>query len=535
MIHIQNVSFTYEQADTPSLKNINLSVKTGECVLLCGKSGCGKTTLIRLLCGMLPDFYNGVFTGSVSVKGIDPVTAPMYEIAKTVGTVFQNPRTQFYTVNTTSEIAFGCENFGMEPKLIQDRVYETADALHINSLLDRNIFQLSGGEKQKIAFASIYAVNPDIYALDEPSSNLDNHAINELRSMLQFLKAHGKTIVIAEHRIRYLKELADRAVYMKEGQIEKEYTMQELDSMSIAERMETGIRPVSLGGFSSIIKEQSESSGDIGGNASINNPDASVGVCCSHKVVAVGFNTLCYDAERCRGTAGIKLSARIQMKDVCFSYTKYKGQPSLTIPEACFPAGTVIAVTGNNGAGKSTLVSVVGGLLKNKKGTVKLNGNIQSAKERLFVSYMVMQEVNHQLFTDSVKEEIVLGVKNPDEEALHAVLTKMDIERLKDRHPMTLSGGQKQRVAIAAAVFCKKKILIFDEPTSGLDFFHMMQTAELIKTLKADDTYIFVITHDYELIVAACDIAVEVKNGRIESQYVLDTKGIQQLQNSMFS
>ena len=493
MIHIQNVSFTYEQADTPSLKNINLSVKTGECVLLCGKSGCGKTTLIRLLCGMLPDFYNGAFTGSVSVKGIDPVTAPMYEIAKTVGTVFQNPRTQFYTVNTTSEIAFGCENFGMEPKLIRDRVYETADALHINSLLDRNIFQLSGGEKQKIAFASIYAVNPDIYVLDEPSSNLDNHAINELRSMLQFLKAHGKTIVIAEHRIRYLKELADRAVYMKDGQIEKEYTIQELDSMSIAERMETGIRPVSLGGFSSIIKEQSESSGDIGGNTSI------------------------------------------QMKDVSFSYTKYKGQPSLTIPEACFPAGTVIAVTGNNGAGKSTLVSVVVGLLKNKKGTVKLNGNIQSAKERLFVSYMVMQEVNHQLFTDSVKEEIVLGVKNPDEEALNAVLTKMDIERLKDRHPMTLSGGQKQRVAIAAAVFCKKKILIFDEPTSGLDFFHMMQTAELIKTLKADDTYIFVITHDYELIAAACDIAVEVKNGRIESQYVLDTKGIQQLQNSMFS
>lgn len=493
MIHIQNVSFTYEQADTPSLKNINLSVKTGECVLLCGKSGCGKTTLIRLLCGMLPDFYNGVFTGSVSVKGIDPVTAPMYEIAKTVGTVFQNPRTQFYTVNTTSEIAFGCENFGMEPKLIRDRVYETADALHINSLLDRNIFQLSGGEKQKIAFASIYAVNPDIYVLDEPSSNLDNHAINELRSMLQFLKAHGKTIVIAEHRIRYLKELADRAVYMKEGQIEKEYTMQELDSMSIAERMETGIRPVSLGGFSSIIKEQGESSGDIGADASI------------------------------------------QMKDVCFSYTKYKGQPSLTIPEACFPAGTVIAVTGNNGAGKSTLVSMIGGLLKNKKGTIRINGNIQSAKERLFVSYMVMQEVNHQLFTDSVKEEIVLGVKNPDEEALHTVLTKMDIERLKDRHPMTLSGGQKQRVAIAAAVFCKKKILIFDEPTSGLDFFHMMQTAELIKTLKADDTYIFVITHDYELIAAACDIAVEVKNGRIESQYVLNTSGFERLQNTMFS
>jgi len=260
MINIQNVSFSYEQADAPSLKNISLSIKAGECVLLCGKSGCGKTTLIRLLCGMLPDFYNGAFSGSVSVKGIDPVSAPMYEIAKTVGTVFQNPRTQFYTVNTTSEIAFGCENLGMEPKAIRKRVDDTADALHIRTLLDRNIFQLSGGEKQKIAFASIYAVHPDIYVLDEPSSNLDNHAIGELQAILHLLKAQGKTIVIAEHRMWYLKELADCALYMKDGKIEKEYTMRELDSMSIAERMETGIRPVSLYDFFPIIKEQSESS-----------------------------------------------------------------------------------------------------------------------------------------------------------------------------------------------------------------------------------------------------------------------------------
>ena len=487
MIRIQNVSFTYEQADAPSLKNINLSIKAGECVLLCGKSGCGKTTLVRLLCGMLPDFYNGVFSGSVSVKGIDPVNAPMYEIAKTVGTVFQNPRTQFYTVNTTSEIAFGCATLGMEPKAIRKRVDDTADALHIKTLLDRNIFQLSGGEKQKIAFASIYAVNPDIYVLDEPSSNLDNHAIGELRSMLQFLKAQGKTIIIAEHRMWYLKELADRVLYMKDGKIEKEYTMRELDSMSVAERMETGIRPVSLYDFFPIIKEQIERSGDIRGNASI------------------------------------------QMKNVYFSYKKYEGKSSLAVADACFPSGAIIAVIGNNGAGKSTLASVIAGLLKNKKGALTVNGTIQSAKERLSMSYMVMQEVNHQLFTDSVKEEIVLGIKNPDEAALNTVLKKMDIGHLKDRHPMTLSGGQKQRVAIAAAVFCKKKILIFDEPTSGLDFFHMVQTAELIKTLKADDTYIFVITHDYEFIVTACDIVVEVKNGGIEAQYPLDAQGFHRL------
>lgn len=309
--------------------------------------------------------------------------------------------------------------------------------------------------------------------------------------MLNILKAQGKTIVIAEHRMWYLKELADRVLYIKDGKIEKEYTMRELDSMSIAERMETGIRPVSLYDFFPIIKEQSESSDDIRANASI------------------------------------------QMKNVYFSYKKYERKSSLAVPEVCFSSGTVIAVIGNNGAGKSTLVSVIAGLLKNEKGVISVNGTIQSAKERLSMSYMVMQEVNHQLFTDSVKEEIVLGIKNPDTAALNTVLNKMDIEPLKDRHPMTLSGGQKQRVAIAAAIFCKKKILIFDEPTSGLDFFHMTQTAELIKTLKADDTYIFVITHDYEFIVTACDIVVEVKNGGIEAQYPLDVQGLHRLRNGM--
>ncbi len=478
MIKIENVSFAYERAESQSLTNFSLSVRTGECVLLCGKSGCGKTTVTRLLNGMIPDFYQGEISGEIRVNGIDPISCSMYELSKCVGTVFQNPRTQFYTVNTTSEIAFGCENHGMEPEKIRKRVMRTADELNMAELLNRNIFQLSGGEKQKIAFAGIYALNPDIYVLDEPSSNLDCFAIRELRAILEHLKRRGKTIILAEHRTWYLKDLVDRALYMEQGKIVREYSMAEIAALSLQERLETGIRPVFLSDFPLPEKEC---------------------VLPTQKVI---------------------------MQDVCFSYKK---QAALEVLEAMFPSGRITAVVGRNGAGKSTFVSVLCGILKNKKGSISLNGEKLSCKTRLSMSYMVMQEVNHQLFTDSVEEEVTLGVGEFSEGRLEEALSQMDILELKDRHPMTLSGGQKQRVAVAAAMFCGKRILIFDEPTSGLDFAHMIQTAELLKKIKSQDVFIFVITHDYEFILSACDDVIHIDSGKISGQYKLDKAGIESL------
>ena len=153
--------------------------------------------MTRLLNGMIPNFYEGNLQGTVLLDGKNLFDLPMYEISKQVGSVFQNPRTQFYTVNTTSEIAFGCENLGMEPEKIASRVKQTAEDLEIEHLLDRNIFNLSGGEKQIIAFASVCTMSPQVYVLDEPSSNLDIHAIEKVRKILSLLKQQGKTIIIA--------------------------------------------------------------------------------------------------------------------------------------------------------------------------------------------------------------------------------------------------------------------------------------------------------------------------------------------------
>lgn len=173
MIELKNITFSYERREQGGLRNINLTVKNGECILLCGRSGCGKTTITRFVNGLIPRFYDGELTGQVVIDGKDIADLTMYEISEKVGSVFQNPRTQFFNTDSDSEIAFGLENQGMPTEELRQRVETTAADLEIQSLRNRSLHALSGGEKQKVAFASVYAMNPDIYLLDEPSSNLD--------------------------------------------------------------------------------------------------------------------------------------------------------------------------------------------------------------------------------------------------------------------------------------------------------------------------------------------------------------------------
>lgn len=478
MIEIQNVSFRHLEADNWSVKNLSLTIPDGQCVLLCGSSGSGKTTVTRLINGLIPHYYEGELEGRTLVNGVDVSNAELYETAKQVGSVFQNPRSQFFCVDTTSEIAFGCENMGMAEDEILNRVDRAAREIRCCHLLDRSIFELSGGEKQKIACASVSALQPKVIVLDEPTSNLDMDAIEDLRRIILNWKAQGKTVIIAEHRLYWLTGLCDRVVYMKDGCVERDIPMSTFLEYSQEQIRMLGLRPVRLDD----IKTQSEWIGE---------------------------------------------KEHLILRNFTFSYDQ---EEAIRIPELTLPADGIIAVVGHNGAGKTTFSRCLCGLEKKFKGSVIMDGKILRRKDLLKTCYMVMQDVNHQLFCDSVEEEIQLGMAEENMEKVPRLLQELDLQELSQRHPMSLSGGQKQRVAIASAILANKSILVFDEPTSGLDHLHMEQTAKMITSLRGKRT-VFIVTHDLELVAQCCTHILHIQEGQAAAVYRADNAGIRRVRD----
>ena len=455
---IEFIDVNYRVADYVILTGINLKIHKGECLLLAGESGSGKTTLTKLINGLIPHFYsNGQLDGGVSIQGEKVAEMEIYRLAEKIGSVFQNPKSQFFYTDSSAEIAFGLENRGVSSEKIRQRIQVAANELGIENLLGRNIFKLSGGEKQIIAFASAYATEPEIYVLDEPSSNLDNTSVERLKELLHYIKAKGKTVIIAEHRLSYLRYAIDRVVYLKGGRIMQEFTAAQFLALSERKRISMGLRT---------LKET---------RITIPECTAVRGELCIERIIS------CYTK-----------------REICFGAS----------------SGDVIGIVGKNGVGKTTLCKIICGLLKEQSGTVSYQGKKLTRRQRQRLCAMVMQDVNHQLFTDSVVDECELAAPDASKEKIDKLLQGFDLLPYKDVHPAVLSGGQRQRLAVCQAVLSEKKVVIFDEPTSGLDYTHMMQTGEIIQKLSHEGYIVLVITHDYEFLNLVCHSMIQLDGRR---------------------
>ena len=446
MLTLDNLSMFYEQ-DKKILDDINLIVADGECVLLTGESGSGKSSIINSINGLAFEYENAKFSGSIKVDNKDLKGMELYEISLMISSVFQNPKTHFFNVDTTLELLFYLENIGLDRKEMESRMEDMLKLFPIKHLLGRSIFDLSGGEKQILCVAACYISGCKIIVLDEPSSNLDDTYIDILKEMLHILKNKGITLIIAEHRIYYLTDLADRIILVRKGELFKELTKDEL----LNSEKQLGLRSA----IKTVLKAQNKSVGND-----------------------------------------------LNIKKLEYNFKDGSG---LKIEDISFGLGNIYGITGKNGCGKSTFIRVMTGLDDKGKSEITFNGKILNKKDRLKNSSLVMQDVNHQLFTDSVEEEIKLGVKDLSQDRLDKVLFGLELTELKDRHPMSLSGGQKQRVAIASVLCKNSRFIFFDEPTSGMDYKNMIRISKLIKEMSIKDNIIFIVSHDNEFLNETAD------------------------------
>ena len=454
MVEIENLSLSYGN-NKEVLKNISLNIEKGECVLLTGKSGSGKSSIINSINGLAVRYDGASIDGSIRIGNKDIKNLKLYEISMLVSSVFQNPKTHFFNVNTTLELLFYLENIGLSRYEMDKRLTEMLNLFPIEHLLNRDIFKLSGGEKQILCIAASYISGTEIIVLDEPSSNLDEENIKVIKEMLVQLKDKGKTLIISEHRIFYLMDIIDKIFLIKDGEIQSEYTKIDFMKFSTKKLNELGLR----------------------------------------------------DKIKTKLTVPeIKNSGNFNVKNIEFKFNGVDNK--LLLKNISFEMGKIYGIVVTNGLGKSTLLRCLIGCERKSKDEIYLDGKRLSKTDRIKISSLVMQDVNHQLFTDSVMSEVSLGIKNVEISYVEDILKKLDLYELKDCHPMSLSGGQKQRVAIASVLYKNSKLLFFDEPTSGMDYYNMMNISHLINECKSNEKIIFIVSHDQEFLNSIADYIV---------------------------
>lgn len=454
MIKFENVSFTYEDSDKKALEDISFEINKGELVLITGASGSGKSTIYKCINGLIPHIYDGELLGNIFIDDKNTKDCENYELCKIIGSVSQNPRGQFFTDNTTSELAFTLENLGYEVKEIVKKIENISNFFDISNILNKNVLEISGGEKQKISIACVSILDAKTLIFDEPSANLDYLGIELLKEIFLKLKKSGYTIVVVEHRIFYLKEIFDRLIHINKGKL-----IVNLDRKDALNYSAEDLRSL--------------------------NP----------------FDRELTMINKCSREEKILEIRNLKFKDIIkdISFDVYRGE--------------IVGLVGKNGVGKSTISKLISGIYN------KTSGKISSKS----LPFVLMQDVDYQLFSESVFSEFFLSKKDLTDDEVLEILKFINLYEKRNCHPFSLSGGEKQRLLMGICAKSDSDILILDEPTSGLDFNNMTIISDIIKKL-AKDKAIILISHDYELLSRVVDRVIFLENGKITEDFILKEK-----------
>lgn len=457
MLTIRNAYLSYPDRKIV-LKKLNLNIKTGECVVLTGISGSGKSSILNLINGLATRYDNCKISGEVLFQHHDIVKLELYQIAQLIASVFQNPKTSFFNVNTTMELLFFLENNGVPRQEMQKRLSDLLNLFPIANLLNRNIFELSGGERQILSIATAYISGVQCVLLDEPSANLDSKYIKIVAKMLAILKKRGVTLLVAEHRLYYLMDVADRVLVVANGTISQEYSISKFKQLSEKKLYAMGLRT-------------------------------------RQEVQLKPFSPM--------------TSGEFYIKSL---YKKLINHQILKIRDLSLKKGNIYGVVGLNGSGKTSLIKALLGVDKKCQVAIYLDDKLLSTRQRIKLSSWVMQDVNNQLFTDSVMAEIKLGIGNISVDKINQVIKKLKLSSLLDRHPLSLSVGQKQRVAIASTILSQKTLLYFDEPTSGMDYLNMIAISKLLRDSSTNNNIIIIVSHDVEFLNQTVDHVIKLSS-----------------------
>ncbi len=504
LLENQDITYYYPGSTKPSLCNINLKIREGEFLLVVGGSGSGKSSLARLIAGLIPEFYGGRLQGKLFFQGKELRGDERHLLNSHVGIVFQDPEKQLVMTSVEAEIAFGLENLGLPQQEMFRRVAEVMTFLNLTSLKDEFTTNLSGGEKQKVALASVLAMQPRILVLDEPTSQLDPVAAGEFLDLVEYLnKELGYTVVLIEQRLERCYHLADRAVVMEQGEIR--YDGSPADAAHWQVKHHFPFIPPVAKFFASLnnaavpltVRDgRRELHKYFPDDPSVENPKRSV------QLSPVNNKTTAVEAKN-------------------LWYTYPGGREVIRGQSLCVREGEFVVILGANAAGKTTLLKLLAGILKPDRGCVHLLGQdthrLSLTDLGRSVGYL-SQNPNDYLLQDTVEDELRFTLNNfqlPDNGICDELLHKLNLYDLRHANPRDLSSGERQRVALASVLVAGPRLLLLDEPTRGLDYRLKAELGGFLREITASGGTVVMVTHDVEFAAEYAGKVVMIFDGMV--------------------